>query len=238
MNILKSFRKPYFAILLSTLILFVSCEKSIIDPNESTTFQSAKSSKIENSFDYTIFKTLKQNSDITNILDTLSDKEVGDMGTAEKSENILKMVNSYYDTDIVFPNDFHQITDSSQERILNISEKKGWINQNDINLINQFKKDMQNSDFNTAIANYENTVLRLKLNNEEFAKKNNIANAFKTINYYNPEIFSKVDSCFGAIVTLVVATFGLLSCVTVVACGFAIVGYTFSYINYQEQCVN
>lgn len=223
---------------LSALILFVSCEKSLLDANESSTLQNKEFNKIGNTFDYTIFNTLKQNSDLDNLLDILSDKEVGDMEAEEKSYSILETVNLYYGTDIEFPNEFHQISDSSAEQILNVSETKGWVNQVDIDLINQFEEDMRNSDFNTAIANYENTVLSLKLDNEEFAKKNYVANSLKTLNHHNPEILSRVDSCFGAIIGLIAASAGILLCASVLACGFAIVGYTVAYANYMDQCGN
>ncbi|WP_151894121.1 hypothetical protein [Patiriisocius marinistellae] len=238
MNILDSLRRPYFAVFLSALILFVSCEKAILETNESMPVQTAELNRSTNAFNYEVYNELIRSSDLSEISTTLINNEVGEMRTVEKSKTILDITNAHFGSDIELPEEFHEITDSDAEYILDVSLANGWVNQVDIDLIRQFETDINNSDFDTALRNYENTVLSLRLDSKEFAKKNNLANSLRAMNHYNPEGFNKVDSCFTAVLSLTLATVSLLTCIAVWPCFFAGAAYTLAYINYIDQCTD
>jgi len=96
--------------------------------------------------------------------------------------------------------------------------------------------DLSTKGFDKAVSNYEKTTLDMSLSSVEFNKKNTFLNIVKSMNYANPNLFKSdlLDSsinrvgcgwckCAAATVALVVATAGLASCLTVVACGLSIV---------------
>jgi hypothetical protein len=61
MNILKTFRKPYFAMFLSSLMLFISCEQYNTELND-----------VKQSFDYETFNTYKSSNHLGNIINKMN----------------------------------------------------------------------------------------------------------------------------------------------------------------------
>ena len=237
MNVLAKFRKPYISIFLTALMLFVSCSKSDV-------------STLDNTMDYSIYNDLIRTSDLSEIFTIINsaNKEIESLNSVDRGTRILEIVNSYYSTDLSFPQEFIEIADADTEMILATSLQNGWLSQADVNLVNQFMDDLAINSFDTALRNYENTVMNMSLSNQEFAVKNQIANALKSMNHYYPEKFDNATnfattdksgkSCFRSAVALTVASAALATCATVVACGFAVTAWILAYDLYKDNCLS
>lgn len=178
MNIIKSLRKPQLAIILASLIIFVSCSQ--YDSIEEQPPQS------KHTFNYEIYNDIiskdRKRFDVvkkTNLTDT------------ENSKLILKAINDEFNTDVIIPDDFFELQNHTTEEIFNISLAKGWITNDEITIIKKFAKDIESSDFNNAINNMENNILALRLSKKEFTKYNLLVNAIKAIEY---DFAARVDS--------------------------------------------
>ena len=135
------------------------------------------------------------------------------------------------------------MTDYEGDEIQSIALEQGWMDQKEINMTNVFINDIQSLGFDKAIKSYENQVLDLPLDSEEFANKNLYVNALKSLNHYHPEIFktnvasrSSIWKCLLAIVSVTASAVGLVSCATIILCGLAIAGYLIAIANFLEHC--
>lgn len=229
MNILKSLRKPYFAMFLSTLILFVSCEQSSLNNSG-------------NSFDYSIYNEFVKGN-TTNNVSSIFLKD-GNSTTIDEAKVRLQSINIEYGTNIMFPDEFLELTDYEPEYIENTALSKGWLNQNDIFLMDEFESDLQKSNFATALLNFENNVINLGLSGQELKNKNIVANALKSLDYSNPDVFSSTTNrldgwgCVRAIVALVISSVALASCAAILPCGLAVSAWIISYATYLDNCKN
>ena len=211
MNILTTLRKPYLAMLLSGLMLFISCEQGGLD---------------------TVYDTD----------DTTVSSEFGRSSTLEKSKERLAKINKEYDTKISFPDEFHTIVDQDPETIERTALANGWINQNDVFLMDEFINDLQESDFDKAISNFESNVDKLRLDKEELEEKRLVIEALKALNDSNPEVFAASTfgrggwGCVRAVAALVISSVALASCATVIACGLAVSAWIISYASYVDNC--
>ncbi|OUS00075.1 hypothetical protein A9Q86_11585 [Flavobacteriales bacterium 33_180_T64] len=220
MNIIKFLRKPYLAILFSYLILFVSCSQyDSVEINEQN-------------FDYTAFNEFKSQGYIIDINLIKNNK----VSLIEKKKAILNQINTELNTDLSFPDKAFELANSDVEEIFEISMKEGWMTQQDVDLTNEFILNIKNDGIDIAISKYEATILELSLSSAKFEEKNIFLNIMKSLNYANPDLFktellneSLVANkepwykCAAAGVALVAATLSLASCVTVAACGLALV---------------
>tara|TARA_R110000850_G_scaffold241896_4_gene366506 strand:- start:214 stop:900 length:687 start_codon:yes stop_codon:yes gene_type:complete len=227
MNILKTLRKPYFAMFLSTLILFVSCEQYSL-------------SNTNDSFDYSVHNAFIKEYTATNTGSFVNKN--GNSNTIKEEKVRLQNINTQYGTSIMFPDEFLGLTDYDPNYIENKALSEGWINQNDIYLMDEFETDLQLSDFETAIQNYESNVLSLNLNSKELTEKNLVANSLKSLNHYHPEVFTVTANgdfwgCVRAVVALVVSSVGLAACATIILCGVAVTAWILSYATYVDNCI-
>ena len=227
MNILKTLRKPHLSIFLASLMLFISCE------------QYETGNKLEeNSFDYSQFNSFKT----TNIdLDLKLIKKSGD-SKANKMKAVINAVNKKMNTNIDLPSNALEMINDDAEMIFEKSLSNNWMNESEIKLTQTLISDIKLKGFEKAISNYEKKVLDLNLSASEFSKYNNIVNILRSQNYENPSLYNLKSEnsgllnkglasndwcdwckCAAATVALTVATAGLTSCVTVAACGLAIV---------------
>tara|TARA_R110002049_G_C9063801_1_gene554391 strand:- start:361 stop:1047 length:687 start_codon:yes stop_codon:yes gene_type:complete len=228
MNILKSLRKPYFAMFLSTLILFISCEQSSLN-------------NPDNAFDYSLHNEFIKGHSVNNNGSVFLKN--GNSNTIDEAKVRLQNINTEYGTDIMFPNEFLGLTDYDPAYIENTALTKGWLNQNDIFLMDEFESDLQKSDFNTALQNFENNVLTLGLSSQELMAKNIAANSLKSLNHYNPDVFAVTTNgggwgCVRAVAALVLSSVALASCAAVLPCGLAVTAWILSYATYVANCKN
>jgi len=223
---MRKFRKPYFAVLLSALVLFISCEQNNIDHSNF-------------SFDYSVFNQF----DADNFEQKYNLKSANS-NTIANEQLRLDRINRQYGTSIHFPDTFLGLIDENPENVEAIALANGWLNQNDIYLIDEFENDLKNTNFNAAIRNYENNVLNLNLNSSEFAKQNLVVNSLRSLNDRSPEVFENTTysccnwGCLRAAAALIVTSVALASCVTVIACGLAVTGWILSYATYIENCTD
>ncbi|MGB2223482.1 MAG: hypothetical protein ACPHZC_03545 [Flavobacteriaceae bacterium] len=235
MNVFKTLRKPYLATFLASIILFISCEQNSLD-------------SVENAFNYSVHKELIETTsavDINNMLNINSSSAKSN--SINRNLDVIDNINNYYNSDLSLPNELLGMTDYNPQEVVTTALNNGWMNQYDLNLMDQFESDFQSLGFDGALENYENTVLSLELNDAEFSKKNLVANALKSMNNYYPEIFSSSSEfskysrgwgCFRAAAALILSSVGLASCVTVVACGLAVSAWILSYSAYVDNCQN
>jgi len=229
MNILKNFRKPYLSMFLASIVLFVSCEQANLNNDA------------ESEFDYSVYNEFISGNSYSKANSFLS--KSGNSNTIADAQKLLDDINLEYGTNIVFPNEFLGLTDYSPQHIETTALSKGWLNQNDIYLIDEFESDLKKSDFDTAIQNYENNVINLGLSGNELEEKNLAANAFKAFNNYHPELFDNTTyskggwGCFRAAAALTLSSVALASCATVLACGLAVTAWILSYSAYTDNCL-
>lgn len=238
MNILKTFRKPYLSILLSSLILFVSCGQ------ENLQIENTK-----NSFDYSTFNEFKNSSSFENIKQTIENnnfKKKSFNSTLEANKMVLNIVNSEIGTNIELPDSALQLTDYTPEQMLNTSLENNWMNEEDIALTKSLINDVETLGFEKAIKNYENNTLNMRLSSEEFAKKNLFINMIKSMNHENPDLFKLDNSvqargwlrCAASSIALAAAIAASSSCVTIVACGVAIACLYAASTSVADNCFN
>lgn len=238
MKITKKLKKPHLAIFFSFLIIFASCEQYKLDEENL------------NSFDYSIheeFISNQYNIDVIDIIYSDSDKTTISMEISSSSE-LLDVINNYYNSNMSLPNDFLKITENNSIDITNTLIKKGWINSNDVKQIDNFIGNFSKFGFNSALERYENSVIKMNLNQTEFQIKNKFANALMTINHINPNLFDVHDkytgntyfmggSCLRAALALVAASIALASCATIIACGLAVSAWILAYDAYRDNCL-
>jgi hypothetical protein len=219
MNILKPFRRPYFAMLLSSLILFMSCEQSI-------------SENAKENFDYSVYKEFsKLNFNNNNSFNKSS------IITSERLR--LDNINSEFNTEINFSDDFLLLIKKSPEEIEETAISNGWLNENDIYLLNEFESDLRDSNFENALQNFEENVLSLNLSENELNDKILAANALMSLNDESPGIFESNGTswgCIRAIAALTISSVALASCATGVACALAVTAWIVSYATYLDNC--
>lgn len=232
MNLFPLFRNKYFVYTLSLFFFIVSC-----------TTKSVEISSNERNFDYSSFNLIKSN----NIFQNLDLRNYVNVKTTtlERNQQILDQINLELNTDVSIPDLGLQLTDYSGEEIIEIALSNQWIDQVDVQLIDDFMIDLQTNNFDYAITNFENTVLSLDISNEKFENLNTMANTLESVNFQHPSIF--VDdsleksggwSCALATLALASATAGLASCVTVVACAAAVALHVGAMQNFGRECLS
>jgi hypothetical protein len=240
MNILTFLRKPYLAILLSVLILFSSCGQYGNEIENKQSFDNTQS------FNYESFNKFKSQEYKININSLKSKKST----SLEKNRNILNQVNTELGTDLIFPDKALELVDYDKDEIFQISLKEGWMSQQDVDLTNDFISDIRSNGIDKAISNYEKTILNLSLSNEEFARQNIFLNLIKSINFTNPNLFkmglqdkslqAKYTTwykCGAASIALAAATASMASCVTIAACGLAIILVYEGSVAVEDNCL-
>lgn len=231
MNILNNLRKPYLGVLLSSLILFTSC-----NPSESINDTNIKS------FNYDTYNSYKSIEYTVNI----SSEDINEPESRKKYSNIVNNINNHLGSSI----NLTKIDDSLIENYKN----KGFnnddylntlLNENDKYLINKFENDLENFNVDIALVNLEKNVISLNISNEEFEKYNKFANIIKLIENQEPGFFNNATKksyygkspCSEAIISYTIATLGLASCGSVVIlCGVAIANKIRTFRNMINAC--
>lgn len=231
MNVFTFFRKPYLSLLFAMLLLFFSCERNNLNNSNKNIVDNQ-----ENVLNYNVYDKF-YNSINNNDIVYQFDYEVNN--NLSNIKKILNDINNQYETNIVYPDEFLALFISSDPNyIFTKLIENGWINDNDIYLIEEIKSDMEKTnDFNIALKNYEKNVLNLQLNQTELEHKTLVANVLKAQFESNPDFeYIIYNDCFYATLGLLVAAASLASCATIVACGLAVTAYILATRNYYNNC--
>ncbi len=188
-------------------------------------------------FDYALYNAFNEGGIKLFVDDSNSEKSL------ESTKNLLSKINEHYGTDLQIPDNFIQsFLDKDKETILEISLENGWLNQNDINLNNEFIENINSIGFDSAINLFKNKTLSLNLSEEEFSKKNAFVNIMEITHNENPNLFetNSLDNggwpCFWAVAWFIIALIGMFSCITWILCGFAAYALMEASDELVEQC--
>lgn len=222
-NVLNTCRKSYFAVILSLLMLFVSC-------------QQYDSDRIQRSFDYTEYESFN------GFLVT----DFSNLNSGKGSyEGILSVINEAYGTNIAFPYEELTLTNKSLEEIQIEFLEKGYLTQQSLELANVILENLQQNNFNMALTAFETAVLDLNLSDEEFIKYNTVANVFKITNKTDPNIFDFTTTsrcgensfwCVVAVVNLGVSIGLLAGCATIIACAPILANFVLAVRGVDQEC--
>ena len=243
MDLIRISRKPYLAFFMAIAMLFISCEQYDV-PEEIQ--------KTENKFDYSVFNEFKSNSVYLDLIDEIKKdnlkNKTNSISILESNQNALYKVNSKLGTNIDLPDSFLGIENASPEKVFKKSLDNKWISKENIELIKEFNAELQLVGFDKTLMNYEKKVLNLNLTEKEFSFHNNFVNVVKGLNYLNPPMFKSTMSgtslkssswwhCAASSVALASAIAGTISCLTVVACGIAMVCLYPASRSFARNCV-
>ena len=192
---LQLFRKPYLAVFLASLLLFVSCNQYDFDSTNRSFDYSAAIFAKENNISYNVKKYTDLNLSRTSISEVLN--------------QILYDANSIYETSIEIPDEALLLAfeDSIQEKGLEL----GYILNEDISLSNSLEANISNIDFQTALSVFEDEVHSMDLSKEEFKVYNDLANILQIAQDNNVSILDSqinnrsVYKCLLALVSLGIA---------------------------------
>jgi hypothetical protein len=224
MNVLKLIRKPQLSIVMSALILFVSCEQYDLNSTQAK-------------IDYSAYNQLKSMK-----IDFAIPLNESKSTNAEISMLIEETVNNEFNTDLNLPEDFHSFHSYDGDQMLNEAKQKGWISQKRENFLRAFFEDLKTVGVELAISNHEQRILDANLNEDEFARETLFLNTIKYLDdegtfNSNRSIGSlENQSCWWAVIVFISATIGLVICVTVLACAIASIGYVNAGNNLVNEC--
>lgn len=235
MNILNILRKPYFAIFLASLVLFVSCEQydTNLDINSSK-------------FDYSLFNTYKGsmlNINLNNV--TNRQNSNSEITRLELNEALLNEINLQLGTNLDYSLDFKSIEIISVESIVNWSLQNNILDNKDVEILNDFSESLLSNDVENALSDLESKVFQsTELNNFKIEKYEELANTTKLIIDDDPNFFNRQESCIGAVIGLIFAFIALvLACgtvplggVTAPACYFAAANFIRASITVGTEC--
>ena len=237
---MKNLRKPYLSMFLAFLVLFVSCNQ-----DETTDLMT------EQSFNYSAFNEFKNAPSFGNIIKNLQKDSVKNKTgntVLDTNKAILTYVNSELGTKLQLPDLALQLNDYTSDQILNIALENNWMTKKDVALTNSFITDIETFDLEKAIKNYEQATINMSLTTEEFAKKNTFINMIKSIDNLQPNLFKSSFlnksslaknwfHCAAASVALAAAIAGTTSCVTVIACGVAMICLYAASRSFASNCL-
>lgn len=229
MNILKTLRQPYLAVIMSVFFLFSAC--------------TSNSDLTEQGFDYEAYNTYKGSQFKVNIPDNINNQE----DSREKYIEISNIINNQLGTDLSLTILDEQYLSNAQSKNSQYNYESSYLSSTDLQLISQLESDLENNDFETAISNFESNVLALEISNEEFEKYNTIANVLRIAESQEPGLFvsnsqsgvanKAADPCGDAIISYTFATLGLASCGAVpILCALAIANKIRTFKNMIEAC--
>ncbi|WP_188458539.1 hypothetical protein [Psychroflexus planctonicus] len=231
---MKKFRKPYFAALMSTLILFVSCE-DYLDDSTNETFK----------FNNEVY-IASYNSDLLNkvtINMNVNNKNIDD--TYERNKAILSSINIELGTNIELPDEYLKLSlEIGADSIYSVALSNNWLKQSTVDLTEDFSSNIFNYGFNDALNIYKDKVLELNLTSEEFEKHNLFVNIVTSLNDKSPFVAADPNSSFGsgyrcalATLALAITTANMLSCATIIACGVAMLLQVNAMYAFNDHCL-
>ena len=170
-----------------------------------------------------------------------------------QARGILDNINSEFGTNVAFTQaDADFVNSKSVEEMKRVFLDKKYVSNQQFELIDRFATEAEQFGFETAITNFEESILNMKgLTEEEFNKYNYVVNTLYIANDYFTEndlnglikkpSWWQAAGCGVAIAANAVATYGLVACAvpnptTPAACGVAIAGKALAYAGIVFGC--
>lgn len=178
-NFIKILRKPYLAIFLSALMLFVSCEQNDL-------------SDVPNNREISLhtFEALKGQLMDINVLNKSSRTEFD--SRLEQNNNILNQVNNYYGTEIDFDVNLKSI--NTEEEIINWLKTNTPFDENDIDNLKNFSSNLTSLGLEESVSTLENKISNEDMDLYKFEKYQSIVNGVALIEYQYPGYFTSENS--------------------------------------------
>ncbi len=203
MNILKTVRKPYVAILMASLILFVSCNGSeLIQHNEVESLENFK-------FDFSLYENNKGN---LIGLESFKFNNKSSLSRLEINNIILDEINNQLGTDLNYGDSFKSLELTSSDNVENYFISNNLINETEKLILNDFHLNLNNLELYDAINILEEDVNNANLDATKKGKFEYLANVVQLIEYETSGFFSSTThqkSCLSAVIGLVFAFAGL-----------------------------
>lgn len=189
---------------------------------------------IEQSIDYSLYQEYMS----SNVYVSTASIEVTTDGTRAPSNPwaaYINEVNESLGSDFSLPEEATNLIYAEADEIYNTGLENGWMDRGDVKLAKTFTSDNEKYGFDTAISNYETNLINSRPTEAALVKHGNIINVLKVSNEENPDLFKYGGDrsgdrwgcdwckCAAASVALFSATMSLATCVTVFACGLALV---------------
>lgn len=215
--------------------------------------------QLNNEFDYSIYENNKLQ--LHSLVNRINDKTYRSesISKLEQATITINEINEEFNSNLELNNldldviNSNNINENWEEFYLN----NGYIEQQQIDLINQFKMDVVQTDFNNAISNLESSILELNLNDRQFQEYNLFINTLYIMNDYfvnyeslgtkttvlareKPSWFADAG-CAVAVAANAVATYGLVACAipnptSPAGCTVAVVGKALSFAGIIFGC--
>jgi Rad3-related DNA helicase len=167
-------------------MLFSSCNKdeSIIENEFETSPEGLK-------FDFSFYENHKGNLLELNIFENKINGNKSKLTSRlELNNTILKEINNQLGTKLDFSTDFKQLNLDSHENIVEWSYKSGTLTKVDIEILNDFNKNLNILQLSDAINILEEDVHTAHLNPMKVEKFQYLANVVKLLEYEGPGIFT------------------------------------------------
>jgi hypothetical protein len=226
MNALKFFRNSNLVACASMLMFVFSCTQYDIN-------------NAKNNFDYSAYNQYK-NSNSKIYIDNDFNQMLSRSSIADRNQAILDDVNHEYGTNVVLPDEFLEFhLDMSSQEIQSKSLQLGYVNQQDITLVNSFYDNLIEDGFNSAMTSFENDVLALNPTNAEFEHYNKFANNLKSLNdEANLDSYTSRGMfwCLVALMSFALAATNLWLCGTPPNCLRAFIAYVLTCLNVAHSC--
>lgn len=220
----KFYGNPIFFLIIFFVSFLISCNEDVTETENK-------------SFNYSVYNQFKT-------INFRYGNSMNKSNTISSERQRLKNINNRFDTNLNFPDELTLLIDKNPSEIEDIVVSNGWLNEDDIYLIDEFVADLKETNFNNALENYEENALSLNLSSKEFNDKMLTANVLLSLNQEHPETFQNTSNnfsefdwgCARAVVALSAASVALASCSTGVACGLAVTAWVLAYSNYLDNC--
>lgn len=242
MNILKFFRKPYFAIVLSISVLIVSC-------SQTDSFQEDSSANII--INNLSTQRVVSSNDVSKIYD-LEKFASNNNPSPETNLNIYQNWLSQNDTHLNIKNieEFKNVMNSNSiEENINFAVNSGIYSKGEINALNNLSANILRTDatmstFGQVIFKFQDDISKLNLSKEKSDFYESYFSALDLLNKTHPETYGYTQkkitkSCAIATAGLVVAFAGLATLEVGsggLATGIVIAGWLLACASWGDSC--
>ncbi|MDT7831398.1 hypothetical protein RQM59_03345 [Flavobacteriaceae bacterium S356] len=212
MKIIKFLRRPYLSMIIAVLVLYASCNEHDSELNQTTKY----------SFKYDSYNSTKKAIDNIDALDVKGLKFIVNNSTLNRFDSkkqVLDFINNSLGHTPILRIEALEYFDVDGQNIVNKAIVDSVLSSQDYELLNNFAKDLTNYGVDMALANLEEKINLLDLDEFEFNKYNEFVNQFLMIK----------DDMDNNNIDLLESRSGW-------GCAFAIAGYTLATVAVGAAC--
>jgi len=226
---MNKFSPTYLPTILAFLILFISCSDDNTNPNEELKF---------NYSTFEAYKSINLDIEIPSSITSLSN-------SVSRYEQTLDIINRELGSNLSLTALDNQILNNNFSKKSIEDNYKDFLNDTDLELLENFENDLFNNDLTTAITNFESSVYSLNLNESEFGRYNAFINVVLLLDNEVPGIFTSSNyakgPCEEAIAAYSLSTIGLAACglsgpLAPIVCGAAITSKVLAFRAMVRDC--